>query len=80
MNKEIMRNAMIDYARGQYGARRDPYSAEQWATVMNCYARRENTQTCAVKAGMRPYEAALLYCRFSIALAETALSRSREAL
>lgn len=80
MNKEIMRNAMIDYVRGQYAGRRDPYTAEQWVTVMNCYARREHTGVCAEKADMSPYEAALLYCRFSIVLAETALARSRRAV
>jgi len=80
MNKEIMRNAMIDYARSQYEGSRDPYSAEQWVSVMNSYVRHENTHDCALKADMSSYEAALLYCRFSIALAETALCRSRAAV
>ena len=77
MNKEIMRKAMIEYARDSYFRNRDPYSAEQWVTVLNCYARHESTKACAEAAGMSRNEAALLYCRMAIALTEKALSQAR---
>lgn len=78
MNKEIMRNAMIEYARDQYFRNRDPYSAEQWVTVMNCYARHDSTQVCADSAGMSRNEAALLYCRMAIAVTERALQEAHQ--
>lgn len=77
MNREVMRHAMIDYARECYRRGDNRYSAEQWVSVMNSYARQLDPDTCARHAGISPLEASLLYCRFAIVLTEEALGAAR---
>jgi hypothetical protein len=78
MNKELMRHAMIDYARECCRREDNRYTPEQWVSVMNSYARHHDVELCAEKAEITPLEAALLYCRYSIVLSEKALSTSRQ--
>ncbi|MDO4414622.1 MAG: hypothetical protein Q4C20_06045 [Erysipelotrichaceae bacterium] len=73
MNKNIMRRAMIDYARNSYRREDNRYTAEQWINVMNGYVHHLDPAVCAERAEISPLEASLLYCRFSIVLSEEAL-------
>jgi hypothetical protein len=77
MKTELMRSAMIDYVREQYRNPENRYSADQWVSVMNCYVRHCNTEECAKLSDMRRSEAALLYTKLAIAVAEKALSQAR---
>lgn len=76
MNKDVMKRAMIGYVRECCRRDDNPYSPEQWVSVMNSYARHLDTGLCAANADITPLEAALLYCRFSIVLTEEALHDS----
>lgn len=77
MNKDVMRHAMIDYARECYRREENRYSADVWVSVMNSYVRHADPETCALNAGITPLEASLLYCRFSIILTEAAMDSMR---
>lgn len=77
MNKDVMRHAMIDYARECYRREENRYSAEQWVSVMNSYVHHTDPAVCAESAGITPLEASLLYCRFSIVLTGHALEAMR---
>ena len=50
MNKELMRHAMIDYARECCRREDNRYTPEQWVSVMNSYARHHDVELCAEKA------------------------------
>ena len=76
MKPELMRSAMIGYARECYRREDNRYSAEQWICVMNSYAHHLDPYACAKAAKISELEAALLYCRFSIVLSEEALHAS----
>ena len=80
MNKDVMKHAMIDYARDCYRRGDNTYTADQWVSIMNGYAGHLAPEECARRAGITSLEASLLYCRFSIILTEAALTESRDSV